>query len=100
MNQHNDRRHFLKTAAIAGIGTTIFPPAMATLFHANTPFLNTGKVGIIGLDTSHCEAFTETLNNPNAAPEFAGFPVVAAYPYGSKKIESSYKRIPQVTEGM
>ena len=63
----------------------------------NVPREN-NRVGIIGLDTSHSVAFTKTLNDPKAAPEFGGYKVVAAYPKGSKDIESSIKRIPGYTE--
>lgn len=56
------------------------------------------RVGMIGLDTSHSPAFTRILNDPEAAPDVAGFRVVAAYPYGSREIESSYSRIPRYTE--
>lgn len=56
------------------------------------------KVGIIGLDTSHAPAFIELLNGDNPKLEHQGFKVVAAYPYGSRTIESSYKRIPQYVE--
>lgn len=51
------------------------------------------RVGIIGLDTSHSTAFTELINGSDSP--FAGeFKVVAAYPYGSRTIKSSYERIP------
>ncbi len=56
------------------------------------------RVGIIGLDTSHAIAFTQALNDPNAAKEIAGFRVVAAYPKGSPDIESSTTRVPMYTE--
>lgn len=56
------------------------------------------KVGIIGLDTSHCIAFTKALNSPDAGPELAGFRIVAAYPKGSNDIKSSADRIPGYTE--
>lgn len=56
------------------------------------------RVGIIGLDTSHSPAFIELLNSKDPQPEHQGFRVVAAYPYGSKTIESSVKRIPEYTE--
>lgn len=51
------------------------------------------QVGIIGLDTSHSPAFTEVFNESDGP--FSDFEVVAAYPYGSRTIESSYSRIPQ-----
>lgn len=58
------------------------------------------RVGVIGLDTSHCVAFTKLLNDPEAAPEIAGCPVVAAYPKGSPDIQSSVSRVPGYTEEM
>lgn len=57
-----------------------------------------GKVGIIGLDTSHSVAFTKALNDPAAGPEFGGYKIVAAYPKGSNDIKSSVDRIPGYTE--
>lgn len=59
------------------------------------------RAGIIGLDTSHVTAFTETLNKGTKQPadnaKVAGVKVVAAYPQGSKDIESSTKRVPEYT---
>ena len=56
------------------------------------------RLGIIGLDTSHSEAFIKLINGENQAPDYVGFKIVAAYPYGSQTIESSYNRIPKYTE--
>ena len=56
------------------------------------------RLGIIGLDTSHSEAFIKLINGEAPAPDYAGFKIVAAYPYGSKTIEASYNRIPKYTE--
>jgi len=56
------------------------------------------RVGIIGLDTSHSVAFTKSLNTPGAGAQYKGYTVVAAYPYGSKDIESSAERIPGYIE--
>lgn len=56
------------------------------------------KIGIIGLDTSHSPAFIKLLNSEEPLAEHKGFRIVAAYPYGSKTIENSYKRIPGYTE--
>ncbi len=52
------------------------------------------KIGIIGLDTSHSTAFTKFLNGEDKKEEFKDFRIVAAYPYGSKTIKSSFDRIP------
>mgnify|MGYP000385218553 FL=1 len=38
------------------------------------------------------------INGENQAPDYVGFKIVAAYPYGSQTIESSYNRIPKYTE--
>ena len=53
------------------------------------------RVGMIGLDTSHSPAFVKLFNT---ADDLSDFRVVAAYPYGSRTIESSYSRIPRYTE--
>lgn len=78
--------------AAAGVG-------LAT---AGSPFLSKAKstqsptpVGMIGLDTSHSPAFTNIINNSS---DITDFKVVAAYPHGSRTIESSYSRIPEYTE--
>lgn len=60
---------------------------------------NVKKIGIIGLDTSHAATFMKTLNAKDSDVDFVQkYEVTAAYPYGSKEIESSYKRIPQYIE--
>ena len=56
------------------------------------------KIGIIGLDTSHSTASTELLNGDSDDKFVKEFEVVAAYPYGSKTIQSSYERIPGYIE--
>ncbi len=62
------------------------------------------KAGIIGLDTSHVVAFTQSLNigpkDPALAAKLAGVKVVAAYPQGSKDIEASTSRVPEYTEAL
>jgi predicted dehydrogenase len=53
------------------------------------------RIGIIGCDTSHVTAFTETLNNPKAKGHIAGGKVVAAYKGGSQDIvKESWDRVP------
>ncbi len=51
------------------------------------------RIGIIGCDTSHVTAFTETLNNPEAKSHVPGGKVVAAYKGGSSDIPSSISRV-------
>lgn len=85
-----NRRDFIKTTAATGFGLSIGGAAFAA---GNAP--QEGKrVGIIGLDTSHSIAFTKVLNAASPNPEYKGYKVVAAYPYGSKTIASSADRIP------
>lgn len=89
-----NRRQFLYSSVVGGIGMTLLNsnPAMA---HSSTK----GKrVGIIGLDTSHSIAFTKLLNSEEVGNKFNGYKIVAAYPHGSKDIESSAKRIPGYIE--
>lgn len=56
------------------------------------------RIGIIGLDTSHCIAFTKQLNDVNAPSPLKECQVVCAYPHGSADIESSVSRIPKYTK--
>jgi hypothetical protein len=53
------------------------------------------RIGLIGCDTSHVTAFTETLNNPLAAGHIPGGKVVAAFKGGSKDIQASWSRVDQ-----
>ncbi|HEY9487601.1 MAG TPA: Gfo/Idh/MocA family oxidoreductase [Chryseosolibacter sp.] len=98
MKKTFDRRNFLKSSAVAGLGLGLNLTASPVV--ANPAFVaQQGKrIGIIGLDTSHSVAFTKTFNDANAGPEYGGYKVVAAYPKGSNDIESSVKRIPGYIE--
>lgn len=77
----------------------LFALALASVAQAEEP--KQLRAGIIGLDTSHVLAFTQTLNkgpkNAADADKVAGIKVVAAYPQGSKDIEGSTKRVPEYT---
>lgn len=101
MQTHSvDRRKFIRSASMAGIGLTLSSRLAANMLpEKRTGIPPAGKrVGIIGLDTSHSTAFVEALNNANPDPSFEGYRVVAAYPQGSTTIKSSYERIPAYTE--
>src|SRR5690349_13783296 len=95
MKKTVDRRNFLKSTAVAGLGLTL---TGSSAFGATGEVPKGKRIGIIGLDTSHCVAFTKTFNNDEAGPEYGGYKVVAAYPKGSNDIESSVKRIPGYIE--
>ena len=55
------------------------------------------KIGMIGLDTSHCLAFAKIFNDEKAAGHVPGFRVTVVYPQGSPDIASSVERVPQYT---
>lgn len=89
-----NRRQFIRTTSTAAVGFGL----LNRFSESYTPPQIQGRVGIIGLDTSHSVAFTKALNAPDAAAAFKGYKVVAAYPKGSNDIASSTGRIPGYTE--
>jgi hypothetical protein len=56
------------------------------------------KVGMIGLDTSHCPAFTRLLNDDSDEYHVPGAKVVGAYPGGSDLFSLSRDRVQGFTE--
>lgn len=53
------------------------------------------RLGIIGTDTSHANAFTQVLNNPNDPNHIDGARVTAAWKGGSADVEESVRRVDQ-----
>jgi len=100
MKTEQNRRTFIKTTALAAAGLGIGANSFAESVYPSLKLSRVvgNRIGIIGLDTSHSIAFTKALNDPNASPDYSGFKVVAAYPFGSREIKSSYERIPGYTE--
>lgn len=95
MKQSLNRRKFIQKTSTAAVGFGLF--GNLAKYYPN-PLAETGRIGIIGLDTSHSVAFTKSLNATEPSAELKGFKVVAAYPKGSNDIETSVKRIPGYTE--
>ncbi len=56
------------------------------------------RAGLIGLDTSHVIAFTQTINDPKATGDLADVQVVAGYPGGSPDVPDSWNRVEKFTE--
>ena len=98
MKQNYNRRKFIRTTAIAGFSLATLESILPFSSYAMVSKAAGKRVGIIGLDTSHSVAFTKSLNTPGAGAQYKGYTVVAAYPYGSKDIESSAERIPGYIE--
>jgi hypothetical protein len=97
MKNNFNRRKFIRTSAIAGAGLAFAGNSVSANMRNTTS--GETRIGIIGLDTSHCIAFTKALNDPNAGSEFAGFKVVAAFPTaGSSDIPASIDRLVGFTE--
>ena len=92
----SDRRKFIKTTAVTGIGLGLMGNVLP-LFGKDRSVPGR-RIGIIGLDTSHSVEYTRVLNAADASSEFGGYRVVAAYPKGSLDIESAVKRIPAYIE--
>ncbi|MFC3198321.1 Gfo/Idh/MocA family protein [Parapedobacter deserti] len=97
MNLSNTRRKFLIDFAALGAG---FSLSTLPIMGKEQPVSPGKRVGIIGLDTSHSLAFSKVLNAADASLELKGYKVVAAYPYGSRTIASSAKRIPGYIDEM
>jgi hypothetical protein len=56
------------------------------------------RLGLIGLDTSHVEAFTQLLNDPKNPNHVPGAKVVAAFKGGSPDVEASATRVDKFTK--
>ncbi len=90
------RRKFIHSSAIAGVGLALTNSLPA---YARRDFATDTRVGMIGLDTSHCIAFAKALNDPKINPAYLGYRLVAAYPTaGSSDIATSLSRVAGYTE--
>ncbi len=95
MHSKLNRRNFLRRSAVTGLSLGLGSTAFSSL--SGTFSGDDVRIGIIGLDTSHSIAFTRLINDPDD-DDMKGYRVVAAYPFGSRTIESSYTRIPGYIE--
>lgn len=90
-----ERRKFIKTVGLTTAALGTMPYILKS--HSVNPPPDGKRVGIIGLDTSHSIAFAKALNTQDN-PDLLGYKVTAAYPHGSRDIESSVSRIPGYIE--
>ncbi len=75
-------------------------PILTLLFAIMLPLYSPAgdlKLGIIGLDTSHCTAFTELINDTTHKDHVPGAKVTAAFKGGSPDIPSSIGRVEEYT---
>lgn len=56
------------------------------------------KLGMVGLDTSHCTAFAELLHNKDGEHHVEGARVVSAFPGGSPDFSNSISRVEGFTQ--
>lgn len=56
------------------------------------------KIGMIGLDTSHCEGFVKLINDSKQEHHVPGGEVIVGYPGGSPDFERSSGRIEEITK--
>lgn len=84
-----NRRDFIKTTALGGLGVGL-ATSVNTVYGMNK--INETRIGIIGMDTSHCVAFTKYIHSLNN-----GFKVVAAFTTVAKDIPSCYNRVDKFT---
>jgi hypothetical protein len=90
MQRLTTRRGFLKHSSLLTAGVAAAGNAVAqTAPRPNDPV----RIGIIGCDTSHVPAFTETFNNPKAKDHVPGGKVVAAFKGGSPDLPASATRV-------
>lgn len=88
------RSQFLKQSAFAGFALV----NSGALFNQFLKSPGGKRIGMIGLDTSHCVQFSKLLNSADAGDAFGGYKITAAYPVGSLDIKSSMDRVPEYTE--
>ena len=97
MKKNSSRREFIQTTLMAGAGLGLVNSF--TSVYGNSSVDAGKRVGLIGLDTSHVTAVTNSLNNPKAGTDWDGYRVVAAYPTaGSADMKESIGRLAGFTE--
>jgi hypothetical protein len=73
MKNRYDRRRFIRDASLTAGAITFSKSLLAKT--DNHKITASGRIGIIGLDTSHCIAFTKALNGSNPSEKYSGFKI-------------------------
>jgi hypothetical protein len=94
-----DRRNFIRKAAVttAGLGL-LFRDDLRAAGPQAQPKKAGKRIGMLGLDTGHCQSFTQIFNAPDAGDRYRGYRVTAACPEGTELIREWKERIPRITE--
>lgn len=88
-------RNILRRPAIRVIAALAACAFASPAYSQSPPLI---KIGVIGLDTSHANAFANIFNAENATGDFAQQQITHAFPGGSDDIESSRTRVEGYTE--
>jgi hypothetical protein len=89
----------MATATIAGMSLMSRNSLMAS--QPSPADVKQGKrIGMLGLDTGHCMAFTQTFNAPDAGDKYRGYKVTAACPNGTELVTEWKEQIPKITEAI
>lgn len=94
----SSRRNFIRNTTLAGVGAGLLGSLKPLYGTAAARQQEVIRIGIIGLDTSHAIAFTQSFNNPVTVPGLEGMKVVAAFPQTSPDIDLNKKRLPGYIE--
>ncbi len=86
----NHRRKFIKNTLIGGLGIGLSSTSLSAHYLGKA---NETKIGIIGLDTSHCTAFTKYIHSLDN-----GFKVTTAFTTITKDIPSCFDRVDKFTQ--
>ena len=89
-------RRFVGCGALLVLTLSVFTAAVAA--SAADSAARPIRAGLIGLDTSHVIAFTQTINDPKAAGPLADVKIVAGFPGGSPDLPDSWNRVKDYTE--
>jgi hypothetical protein len=84
---NTNRRDFIKKATAATVGLGLVHRINLTAAQPAFEMKQGKRIGMLGLDTGHCMAFTKTFNAPDAGDKYRGYRVTAACPKGTELIK-------------
>lgn len=91
--KENNRRNFIRTASIIGAGITMVGTTAFKEKIKGKKIEGKGKIGIVGMDTSHSPSFVKEINDANS-----GFKVTTAFTTVSLDMPPSADRVDKFTK--